>query len=61
MSDIIITIPDELFDNLEERAKKLSMSKDALIEKSLRIYLEHLDAALMTEEGIKKYRDKLKE
>jgi hypothetical protein len=45
------TIPDELARQLSEKARMLSLPKNKLIEKALRLYLEHLEKA----EYIKSY------
>jgi predicted transcriptional regulator len=46
------TLPDDLLTLLGQKAKKLSMPKNKLIENALRLYLEHLEKA----EYIKSYR-----
>ena len=71
------TLPDDLLHSLAEKAGKLSMPKNKLIENALRLYLEHLDKAeyiqsyqkaasdkdLLTiaEEGMADYLNQLKE
>ena len=52
MSTFTSTLPDELLNLLAERAVKLKMPKNKIIEKALRIYLEQLNKA----EYIKSYR-----
>ena len=52
MSTFTSSLPDDLLRSLAEKASKLSMSKNKLIENSLRLYLEHLDKA----EYIKSYQ-----
>ncbi|MBY0434501.1 MAG: CopG family transcriptional regulator [Cyclobacteriaceae bacterium] len=46
------TLPDQLFKQLTEKAKALSVPKNRLIETALRLYLEHLEKA----EYIKSYK-----
>lgn len=46
------TLPEDLLDRLNEMASKLSMPKNKLIEKALRIYLDQLTRA----EYIKSYK-----
>jgi metal-responsive CopG/Arc/MetJ family transcriptional regulator len=46
------TLPDDLLNALAEKAGKLSMPKNKLIENALRLYLEHLEKA----EYIKSYK-----
>jgi predicted transcriptional regulator len=45
MSTFTSTLPDELLKKLQEAANQLSMPKNKLIEKALRIYLEQLNKA----------------
>jgi predicted transcriptional regulator len=45
MSTFTSTLPDELLKQLQEAANQLSMPKNKLIEKALRIYLEQLNKA----------------
>ena len=52
MSTFTSTLPDELLNLLAERAIKLKMPKNKIIEKALRIYLEQLNKA----EYVKSYR-----
>ncbi len=75
MSTFTSTLPDDLLDQLAEKAKKLSMPKNKLIEAALRIYLEHLtkseyiksyktasqdtDMVSMAEEGMADYLNQL--
>jgi len=46
------TLPDDLWDQLNDQASRLSMPKNKLIEKALRIYLDHLNRA----EYVKSYK-----
>jgi len=39
------SLPDDLLDQLSVKAKELSVPKNTLIEKALRIYLEQLNRA----------------
>ncbi len=71
MATFTNTLPDELLADLSEQAAKLSVPKNKLIEKALRLYLEHLkkaeyiqsykklagdpDILLMAEEGMADY------
>jgi predicted transcriptional regulator len=52
MATFTSTLPDDLLRLLSEKANKLSMPKNKLIENALRLYLEHLEKA----EYIKSYR-----
>jgi predicted transcriptional regulator len=52
MSTFTSTLPDDLLSKLTEKAKKLSLPKNKLIENALRLYLEHIDKA----EYIQSYR-----
>jgi hypothetical protein len=52
MATFTSTLPDDLLQLLSEKAKKLSMPKNKLIENALRLYLEHLEKA----EYIKSYK-----
>jgi len=77
MSTFTSSLPDDLLRSLAEKAEKLSMSKNKLIENALRLYLEHLDKAeyiksyqqaandkdvlLMAEEGMEDYLNQLEE
>ncbi len=45
MSTFTSTLPDDLLRLLREKAIKLSMPKNKLIENALRLYLEHLEKA----------------
>lgn len=42
MTTFTSTLPDDLLTRLNEMAKKLSMPKNKIIEKALRIYLDQL-------------------
>ena len=77
MSTFTSSLPDDLLRSLAEKAGKLSMSKNKLIENALRLYLEHLDKAeyiqsyqqatsdkdllVIAEEGMADYLNQLKE
>ncbi|HET7178783.1 MAG TPA: CopG family transcriptional regulator [Chryseosolibacter sp.] len=52
MATFTSTLPDDLWGMLSEKAKKLSMPKNKLIENALRLYLEHIEKA----EYIKSYK-----
>lgn len=52
MATFTSTLPDDLLQLLNEKAQKLSLPKNRLIEKALRLYLEHLEKA----EYIKSYQ-----
>lgn len=52
MTTFTSTLPDELLARLNEMAKKLSLPKNKLIEKALRVYLDQLVRA----EYIKSYK-----
>ena len=52
MSTFTSTLPDDLLTLLGEKASKMSMPKNKLIENALRLYLEHLERA----EYIQSYR-----
>jgi metal-responsive CopG/Arc/MetJ family transcriptional regulator len=52
MSTFTSTLPDDLLKLLAEKAKKLSMPRNKLIENALRLYLEHLEKA----EYVKSYK-----
>jgi predicted transcriptional regulator len=53
MATFTSTLPDDLLKLLSEKAKKLSMPKNKLIENALRLYLEHLEKA----EYVKSYKE----
>ena len=77
MSTFTSSLPDELLQLLAEKAKELSVPKNTLIEKALRIYIEHLnraayiksykqmaedtDTMLVAEEGMAAYLTQLDE
>ncbi len=42
MATFTSTLPDDLLDRLTKEAAKLSVPKNKLLEKALRIYLDHL-------------------
>ena len=52
MSTFTSSLPDDLLTLLNEKAKQLSLPKNKLIEKALRIYLDQLNRA----EYIRSYR-----
>ncbi|MBP7511985.1 MAG: ribbon-helix-helix domain-containing protein [Bacteroidia bacterium] len=52
MSTFTSTLPDDLLKRLNEVAQNLSMPKNKLIEKALRIYLDQLNRA----EYVKSYK-----
>ena len=45
MSTFTSSLPDDLLNLLAEKAKELSVPKNTLIERALRIYLEQLNRA----------------
>lgn len=53
MTTFTSTLPDELLQLLSEKAKQLSLPKNKLIEKALRIYLDQLTRA----EYLKSYKE----
>ena len=53
MATFTSALPDDLLKQLSEKASKLSVPKNKLIEKALRLYLEHLEKA----EYIKSYSE----
>jgi hypothetical protein len=71
------TLPDDLFALLGEKATTLAVPKNKLIEKALRLYLEHLEKAeyiqsykqasadsdtlQIAEEGMEEYLKQLRE
>ena len=71
MSTFTSSLPDDLLEQLASKAKELSVPKNTLIEKALRIYLEQLnrsayiksyqqmaddtDLFLIAEEGMSEY------
>ena len=75
MKTFTSSLPQELFEALNEKASALSIPKNKLIERALRIYLEQLDKAAylksfkrmaedadvltMAEEGLADYYRKL--
>lgn len=52
MSTFTSTLPDDLLQQLAEKARALSLPKNKLIENALRLYLEHLEKA----EYVKSYK-----
>ncbi|MBU3660570.1 MAG: CopG family transcriptional regulator [Flavobacteriales bacterium] len=77
MSTFTSSLPDDLLLMLADKAKELSVPKNTLIEKALRIYLEQLnraayvksykqmaadtDTMLLAEEGMTEYLTQLDE
>jgi hypothetical protein len=75
MATFTSTLPDELLTQLSDHAKKLSIPKNKIIEKALRIYLDQLnraeyvksykqaskdeDTLLIAEEGMEEYLQQL--
>jgi predicted transcriptional regulator len=75
MTTFTSTLPDELLKNLNEVAKSLSVPKNKIIEKALRVYLDQIkraeyiksykqasddeDVLLMAEEGMADYLKQL--
>jgi len=53
MTTFTSTLPEEIFKKLNEMAVKLSIPKNKIIEKALKIYLDQLSRA----EYIKSYKD----
>ena len=45
MSTFTSSLPDDLLQSLAQKAKELSVPKNTLIERALRIYLEQLNGA----------------
>ncbi len=45
MTTFTSSLPNDLLEMLDEHAKKLEIPKNKLIEKALRLYLEHLKRA----------------
>jgi predicted transcriptional regulator len=52
MATFTSTLPDNLLKALSEKAEALSMPKNKLIERALKLYLEHLEKA----EYVKSYK-----
>jgi hypothetical protein len=77
MSTFTSSLPDDLLQLLADKAKELSVPKNMLIEKALRIYLEQLnraayvksykqmaadtDTLMLAEEGMAEYLSQLDE
>ncbi len=77
MSTFTSSLPDDLLQLLADKAKELSVPKNTLIEKALRIYLEQLnraayvksykqmaadtDTMLVAEEGMEDYLTQMDE
>jgi len=77
MSTFTSSLPDDLLQSLAQKAKELSVPKNTLIERALRIYLEQLNRAayvksykqmaadtdlqMLAEEGMAEYLSQLAE
>ena len=77
MSTFTSSLPDDLLQSLGQKAKELSVPKNTLIERALRIYLEQLNRAayvksykqmaadtdlqMLAEEGMAEYLSQLSE
>jgi len=77
MSTFTSSLPDDLLQSLAQKAKELSVPKNTLIERALRIYLEQLNRAayvksykqmaadtdiqMLAEEGMAEYLSQLSE
>jgi hypothetical protein len=77
MSTFTSSLPDDLLQSLAQKAKELSVPKNTLIERALRIYLEQLNRAayvksykqmvadtdiqMLAEEGMADYLSQLSE
>lgn len=77
MSTFTSSLPDDLLQSLGQKAKELSVPKNTLIERALRIYLEQLNRAayvksykqmaadtdiqMLAEEGMADYLNQLSE
>jgi len=77
MSTFTSSLPDDLLQSLAQKAKELSVPKNTLIERALRIYLEQLNRAayvksykqmaadtdlqMLAEEGMAEYLSQLDE
>ena len=77
MSTFTSSLPDDLLETLAQKAKELSVPKNTLIDRALRIYLEQLNRAayvksykqmaadtdlqLLAEEGMADYFTQLEE
>lgn len=53
MTTFTSTLPEELFQKLNEMAAKLSVPKNRIIEKALKVYLDQLNRA----EYVKSYKN----
>ena len=53
MATFTSSLPDDLLKSLQDYSEKLSLPKNNLLEKALRLYLEHLRRA----EYIKSYKE----
>lgn len=77
MSTFTSSLPDDLLQSLAQKAKELSVPKNTIIERALRIYLEQLNRAayvksykqmaadtdlqMLAEEGMAEYLSQLSE
>ncbi len=77
MATFTSNLPDDLLNLLSEKAKALSLPKNKLMERALRLYLKHLDKAeyiqsykqaatdqdvlSLAEEGMEDYLNQIKE
>ena len=77
MATFTSNLPDDLLNLLSEKAKALSLPKNKLMERALRLYLQHLDKAeyiksygkaqndsdviSIAEEGMQDYLNQIKE
>ena len=77
MATFTSSLPDELLDRLTKEAAKLSVPKNKLLEKALRLYLDHLkrteyirsfkraaedeDLLILAEEGMGEYLKQIEE
>ncbi len=57
MTTITTTLPDDILDMLRRQAEKLSVPKNRIIEKALRIYIDQLNRA----EYVKSYKEAAKD
>ena len=57
MTTITTTLPDDVLDMLRRQAEKLSVPKNRIIEKALRIYIDQLNRA----EYVKSYKEAAKD
>jgi predicted transcriptional regulator len=57
MTTFTTTLPDDILDMLRRRAEKLSVPKERIIEKALRIYIDLLNRA----EYVESYKEATKD